>query len=211
MATDVRIRNARPDDSPIGAALLRMSFPSERAADAVFGLGDPDRARGALRAFFMRDANRFSYEFALVAEEGDRVVGMLLGYESRRVRRLNLNMAFQAPFVYGLRRALRVAMSSGSLLFAIPRPGPGEFYIERVAVLPAWRGRGIGTQLLEAAEKRAKAAGIGKCSLDVDIDNEAARRLYERLGYNLIRTYVLRGKARRCGIRGLHRMVKTLA
>ncbi|MGE5586754.1 MAG: GNAT family N-acetyltransferase [Clostridia bacterium] len=210
MATYVGIRNARPDDAPIGAALLRMSFPSERVSDAIFGLGDPDRACRALRAFFMRDANRFSYEFAVMAEEGDRVVGMLLGYESRRIRRLNLNMAFQAPFVYGLRGALRVAMCSGSLLFTIPRPGPGEFYIEHVAVLPAWRRRGIGTKLLNAAEERAKAAGLARCSLDVELGNADARRLYERLGYKHVGTYVLQGEARRYGIGGLYRMAKTL-
>ncbi|MGE5574285.1 MAG: GNAT family N-acetyltransferase [Bacillota bacterium] len=211
MATDVRIRNARPDDAPIGAALLRLSFPSERVADAIFGLGDPDRARKALRGFFMRDANRFSYQFATVAEVGDRVVGLLLGYESRWIRRLNFNMALQAPFVYGLRWAVRLALHSGSLVFAIPRPGPGEFYIEHVAVLPAWRGQGIGTQLIAAAEAQAASIGLARCSLDVEMSNTDARRLYERLGYRHVRTCVLRGEARQYGIEGLHRMVKALS
>lgn len=211
MATDVHIRNARPDDAPICAALLRLSFPSEQVADTIFGLGDPDRARKALRAFFMRDANRFSYQFAMVAEVGDKVVGMLLGYESRRIRRLNFNMALQAPFVYGLRGAFRVAIHSGSLVFAIPKPGPGEFYIEHVAVLPAWQRRGIGMKLLAAAEERARAAGLTRCSLDVELSNVDARRLYERLGYRHVSTHILQGEARRYGIGGLHRMVKTLS
>ncbi len=211
MATDVHIRNARPDDAPIGAALMRLSFPSERVADTIFGLGDSDQARRVLRAFFIRDANRFSYQFAMVAEEKDRVVGLLLGYESRRIRRLNFNMALQAPFVYGLRGAFRLALHSGPLLFAIPNPGPGEFYIEHVAVLPAWQRRGIGMKLLAAAEERAKAAGLTKCSLDVELSNVDARRLYERLGYRHVNTHILQGEARRCGIGGLHRMVKVLS
>ncbi|MGE5592855.1 MAG: GNAT family N-acetyltransferase [Betaproteobacteria bacterium] len=210
MATDVHIRKARPDDAPVGAALLRMSFPSEQVADAVFGLGNADLARKALRAFFMRDGNRFSYEFAMAAEVGDKVVGILLGYESHRIRRLNLNMAFQAPFVYGLRGAFRLALHSGPLLFEIPKPGPGEFYIGHVAVMPAWRNQGIGTMLLAAAQETAKAAGLTKCSLDVELGNTEARKLYERLGYRGAGTYMLQGEARRRGIEGLHRMVKVL-
>jgi len=210
MAIEVRMRNARPDDAPVGAALVRMSFPSEQVADAVFGLGNPDLARKALRAFFMRDANRFSYEFAMVAEAGDKVVGMFLGYASRRIRRLNLNMAFQAPFVYGLRRAVSLALHSGPLLFELPRPGPGEFYIAHVAVLPGWRDQGIGTMLLAAAEEKAKAEGLSKCSLDVELGNTGARGLYERLGYKVAGTYTFHAETRRRGIEGLHRMVKTL-
>ena len=43
------------------------------------------------------------------------------------------------------------------------------------------RGKGIGTMLVEAAERAIGATG--SLSLDVGIDNQRAASLYERLGY----------------------------
>jgi GNAT superfamily N-acetyltransferase len=51
-----------------------------------------------------------------------------------------------------------------------------------VAVWDGHRGEGIGTKLMDAIEKAARAAGFWQLSLSVDADNPA-RRLYERLGY----------------------------
>lgn len=42
------------------------------------------------------------------------------------------------------------------------------------------RGRGIGSALVRAAEQ---TRGIARLSIGVGVDNHAARRLYERLGY----------------------------
>ncbi len=55
--------------------------------------------------------------------------------------------------------------------------------IHDLAVLPEWRGRGVGTALLAAVERKARADGCCKLTLEVLDDNEGARRLYERLGF----------------------------
>ena len=52
-----------------------------------------------------------------------------------------------------------------------------------IAVDEAWRGHGVGTPLLQAAEEWARAHGAERMSLDVDAENAGALRLYERMGY----------------------------
>ncbi len=52
-----------------------------------------------------------------------------------------------------------------------------------ISVAPEWRSRGVGSALLQAAEDWASAHGAERMILDLSSQNEAARRLYERLGY----------------------------
>jgi aminoglycoside 6'-N-acetyltransferase len=52
-----------------------------------------------------------------------------------------------------------------------------------IAVAPGWRGNGVGTALLRAAEDWARAHGAERMILDLDVNNTGALRLYEREGY----------------------------
>jgi ribosomal protein S18 acetylase RimI-like enzyme len=52
-----------------------------------------------------------------------------------------------------------------------------------VAVHPERRSRGIGSQLMEAAESLAARRGHERVGLSVALDNVRARALYERRGY----------------------------
>ena len=54
-----------------------------------------------------------------------------------------------------------------------------------LAVAPDWRGRGVGSALMRAAEDWARAHGAERMVLDLDAYNDGARRLYERLGYEV--------------------------
>ena len=59
--------------------------------------------------------------------------------------------------------------------------GPSEIRIVDIALLPAFRGRGIGTRLLRSLIAEGDADGR-KLSIHVEANNPA-RRLYERLGF----------------------------
>lgn len=45
------------------------------------------------------------------------------------------------------------------------------------------QGQGIGTATIGAAENEAARRGASVVGLAVEVDNDGARRLYERLGY----------------------------
>ena len=51
------------------------------------------------------------------------------------------------------------------------------------------RGKGVGSALLEASEQLARRRGCKVLRLEVRTDNDAAIRLYERLGYERIGRY----------------------
>lgn len=58
--------------------------------------------------------------------------------------------------------------------------------IESLSVLSSYRGRGIGTKLMEAAEKWVADKGVSSCELVVWEFNRDAIKLYERLGYSTV-------------------------
>ncbi len=53
-------------------------------------------------------------------------------------------------------------------------------------VAPELRGRGMGTELMRAAERFVCDRGLHAIVLGVEDSNPRARRLYERLGYEVI-------------------------
>lgn len=59
--------------------------------------------------------------------------------------------------------------------------------IHDLAVLPQYRGRGVGRALLAAAERLANSAGCCKLTLEVLEDNLPARHLYEDCGFRDVR------------------------
>ncbi|MEE6261111.1 GNAT family N-acetyltransferase [Plantactinospora sonchi] len=58
-----------------------------------------------------------------------------------------------------------------------------------LAVVPSARRRGIGRALVEAGQATGAVRGADMMSLDVDVDDDAAVRFYERLGYVIVRPH----------------------
>lgn len=56
-------------------------------------------------------------------------------------------------------------------------------WIYSVAVLPEYRQRGLGTQLVRHAEERLRALGCPKINLQILVDNAAVQAFYRKLGY----------------------------
>ena len=65
-----------------------------------------------------------------------------------------------------------------------------EGWIGGIGVLREYRGTGVGTQLMHAAESVLASKGVKEVSLEVIEGNDRARRLYERLGYRGTRKLV---------------------
>jgi ribosomal protein S18 acetylase RimI-like enzyme len=56
--------------------------------------------------------------------------------------------------------------------------------LQSLRVHSAFRGMGVGSKLLHAAEQLVAARGFAQAGLSVGLDNPHAQRLYQRLGYH---------------------------
>jgi len=61
--------------------------------------------------------------------------------------------------------------------------GDGDWLVEHVASLPAYRGRGLVQALIEHALAAGKAAGFERASISFLIGNEPAERCYAKAGF----------------------------
>lgn len=58
-----------------------------------------------------------------------------------------------------------------------------DAFVDELFVADGWRGRRIGTALLDQAKEVCRCQGIQALHLEVDRDNTRARALYERMGF----------------------------
>jgi ribosomal protein S18 acetylase RimI-like enzyme len=126
----------------------------------------------------------FDGEYAITAFSGERLLG-LAGLQTETV-------SFTRGLTYDLLRtklgffeSLRAALVLGAYS---NRPGPGELYIEGIAVHPEFRGTGIGGRLLDDILCYASQNNMKRILLEVVDTNPRARSLYERKGFQAIKT-----------------------
>ena len=62
-------------------------------------------------------------------------------------------------------------------------PQEDELYLGRLAVSPAWRGRGLAGRLIDAAEAEARRRGLELLRLHARLELPMNRRLFARRGF----------------------------
>jgi len=165
---DYPCRPARREDTPVLAELVNMAGEGlplhawSRMAEA----GQSPWQVGHERA--LREEGAFSYRNAVVREADGRVVACLVGYALEDDPNPSDYSEIPPMFVP---------------LQELEDLAPGTWYVNVLATLPAFRGRGIGGELLSIAERVAAGLGMRGLSIIVADSNVGARRLYERHGY----------------------------
>ncbi len=170
------VGQALPTDANDFANLIILSAPT--LFPRLYG----PRVRALMARLFTLARHRFSFQHVHFAEsEGERA-GMLLGYDWRSKGWEDWRTGWLLwRFMGGefFRRLPLFLQTKGR----IGQIAEGEYYISNLAVYPAHRGKGIGTALLLMAEESARASGAARITLDVEVENQKAVRLYRRMGY----------------------------
>lgn len=176
------IRPARADDA---AALAPLILHVLEAMELPFLAAHGIETTCSLLATAICAAEyRYGYARGIVKTIDGRIAGAAFGYPDEDEAHVD------RPFAAALRQH---RLDPAQRLFTDAESYPDEWYLDTIAVTPAYRGRGIGAALLEALPAQALAAGKYRIGLNVDEANPAARRLYLRHGYQPVGSRILSG------------------
>ncbi|MDX2476928.1 MAG: GNAT family N-acetyltransferase, partial [Gammaproteobacteria bacterium] len=152
--------------------LMNFMFLSREPSEAV------------LDKLLQYSAGQFSYRYTTVMQDGDRIVGVVLGYGRQQFLESELpgalNMLRATPIKYWPRM---IGTVNKALSNYVPPPSADAFYINNIAVDSAARGKGYGATLLKHIINDSKTQGYRGIELDVTHINEGAIRFYERCGF----------------------------
>lgn len=205
---EIIVRPARKEEADTGANLLFMSGP--QLFTYAFNR-TPEAIKQLLARLWPRNEHIFSYQWAHFAEADSQVAGIISGFTCQELRRASSRMPIvfaRTLWPWDLARMVGRAVDMAGLSPEVP---DGDYYIGNVAVLPEARSQGLGHELLAFAEERARQRGCRRCALDVVVENLRAQALYRDCGYVIADTHKSPRLAERCGISGMHRMVKVLS
>ena len=167
----VQFRDATLDDAPFIARVVLAGIDL-LDIDAVL----PDEQRAIFEHLIeicRMDDTLYSYCNTRIAETDDKSVGALVAYDGARYAEMREK-------TFGL-----VKQTSGmDLSRNAMETGPGEFYLDSMAVLSGYRGVGIGKLLMRDRMELAFNNGFQKVTLLVDKDKPRLQEYYQSEGFS---------------------------
>lgn len=178
------LRAATVNDCPKIAQLF--SIASDGVANYVWSTIQADYPGLSLIEIgtkrYAQEQTDFSYQNCVVVECNGEVIGMMVSFP------LKASVAESEPN-FEVANHFESSLSEPDVLAPYNRlklKVPKTWYIGGIALDPAFRGQGIGTQLLDIARIQAQSQGFQKLSLLAFEQNKRAVKLYERNGFKVI-------------------------
>ena len=158
----ITLRPATLEDAPFVAwtMLSALDLPTD----------DIDRALEACK----RDDTLYSWRHATLALCGEKPVGCLISYEGGRYAEMRIRTW---NLIWGSKE------TSESFDEVALEAFPGEYYLDSMAILPEYRGKGIGHRLMLEAVEQGMRAGCGCCTLIVSTDKPRLQAYYQSIGF----------------------------
>lgn len=159
----ISFRKATIDDALFIAKGFHMAMLYDDASD--------EQIANFARTICVREDVLYSWRNTIIAEVDGKCAGMLTAYDGRyyhdmRIRTMTLvkqHLGVEFP-----------GMEDEAVA--------GEYYLDSLAVMPEYRGRGIGRMLLQKGIAAGKELGL-TTTLAVDPINDRAKALYHSLGF----------------------------
>lgn len=175
------IRKAIKSDSHAIAVCLFLAM--KEIALYLFNTESENEAIEVLEQFVLSENNQYSYSICWVVEnEIDEVVAASNVYNGSDLIRLR-----EAIITYNIEhfnRNIEIEDETQA----------GEYYIDCMGVHPAHQGKGIGSLLFQHLINEYVTQQKQTLGLLVDLDNPQAKKLYLKLGFEVVGQKTLAGK-----------------
>ena len=179
---NIQYRQGRKEDSYRIAEL--DSCASDGALDYLFHDLVPGMTPIEIVASGLEnDTDPHTFRNAIIAENAGEIIGMSLSFPAK-----------YHAMTDGLRDFLPADRLEHFREFFSTRV-EGSYLLDTLCVDEEYRGRGIGSRLIELTKEIAKQAGYTVLSLIVFADNIAAQRLYRRNGFDVVKNIELKPHA----------------
>ena len=166
MNYEFNIRKAAKTDAPLIATVVAMAIGEEGTRHYC-----GDNHQSVLEEIARMEDSQYSYRNAVVAEVDGTPAGAAVAYDGADLYRLR-DVTLKHIFNH-----------TGKLHNIEDETDASEVYLDSIAVLPEYRGFGIGKQLLLALKEIAHKKYGKDLGLLVDFENPDAERLYKSVGF----------------------------
>lgn len=166
MNYELNIREAAIDDAPLIAKVVAMAIGEEGTRHYC---GDDHQL--VLEELARLEDSQYSYRNAMIAEVDGIPAGAAVAYDGAdlyAMRDVTLKHIFNR---------------TGKTHNIEDETDASEVYLDSIAVLPEYRGLGIGKGLLQVLKERAFKEYGKDLGLLVDFENPEAERLYKSVGF----------------------------
>ena len=166
MNYELNIRKATKSDAPLIAKVVAMAI-GEEGSKHYCG----DNHQSVLEEIARLENSQYSYKNTIVAEVDGMPAGAAVAYDGAdlyKLRDVTLKHIFDR---------------TGKMHNIEDETDATEVYLDSIAVLPEYRGLGIGKRLLLALKEIASKEYGKNLGLLVDFENPDAERLYKSVGF----------------------------
>lgn len=171
------IRKAKPEESNIIASLIFLAM--EDIVYRFIGENSSEKATQLLDSLIKEENNQYSYENCWVVALEEGIVAAAIVYDGSRLKELRDPVAKKIKLMFN--RDFNPEEETQK----------GEYYIDSVGVDPNQQGKGIGSRIFQFLINEYVHARNETLGLLVDKDNPNAKKLYLKLGFEIVGEKVL--------------------
>lgn len=171
---------ALPQDAPVIAQHILLAM--EEIAYQFIGERDYDKAYEFIYSLVMQGQNQYSFENCLVIKENDIVVATAVIYDGALLHTL------RQPVAQIVEKIFQKDFNPEDETQA------GEFYIDCIGVDSNYQGKGLGSKMLQYLIQEFAHHRKQNLGLLVDKNNPQAKKLYLKLGFQIVGEKTLTGK-----------------
>ena len=179
----LQIRNAKPEDAGQIAPLIYRTDPE--TFNFEYGV-QKKSILDYISCSFRQKNSYFSFQKTMVVEDRyERIAGVVTSFDYD----FSTKAVLQEYKIYlewaGIFKTIGFLHREAVVNKYWVLPDKDSLYIAFYSIAPRWQGTGLSRYLFEEALNFAKNRGYRKVELDVDIDNEKAKKLYSKMGFQI--------------------------